>query len=333
MKYVTIVSLAALAVVIMPSVTWACACGCGVFDVGSSEMFPEGEGGMAYLEYDFQDQTQNWSGNSHAPAADNSDKEIRTSFVTVGLQYMFNRSWGAQIDVPYVQREFTTVGGASGDDTVGLDWGQLGDIRIKGIYTGFSEAMSTGVELGFKLPTGSYSHNDAYGDIDRDTEISTGSTDVLLGGFYRGNLTDFAWWKSPEPATTCPATSCNLTSNALWTWFVQAQVDVPTLVQEGYRPGVELDAAVGVVFRGWNIRGVQVSPMLQAIGSVRANDTGPAANPDNSGYERILLSPGLEFHYHRVRLYADVEVPTYEHLNGNQLVAPVLVKVLVSLGF
>ena len=74
---------------------------------------------------------------------------------------------------------------------------QSGDIRLEGIYTGFSDDMSSGLTFGVKLPTGDDSHNDAYGDIDRDSEIGTGSTDVLLGGFHRHRLTrdgSFTWF-------------------------------------------------------------------------------------------------------------------------------------------
>jgi len=45
-------------------------------------MFPSGQGGMAFLQYDYQDQNHNWSGTSQAPAANNDDKEIRTDVVT-----------------------------------------------------------------------------------------------------------------------------------------------------------------------------------------------------------------------------------------------------------
>ena len=83
-----------LAGIIAPGVVHACACGCSVFDVGTSSMFPNGQGGMAFLQYDYQDQNRNWSGSSQAPAANNDDQEIRSDFVTVGLQYMFNSSWG-----------------------------------------------------------------------------------------------------------------------------------------------------------------------------------------------------------------------------------------------
>src|SRR5580693_3389516 len=86
--------LALLAGVMVPGAAWACACGCSIFDVATSSMFPDGPGGMAFLNYDYQDQNQNWNGTSSAPAANNQDKKIETHFVTLGLQYMFNRDWG-----------------------------------------------------------------------------------------------------------------------------------------------------------------------------------------------------------------------------------------------
>ena len=97
-----------LAGILAPGVVHACACGCGVFDVATSSMFPNGAGGMAYLQYDFQDQDRNWSGTSQAPAANNPDKQIETDFFTAGFQYMFNSSWGVQLEVPYDYRTFKT---------------------------------------------------------------------------------------------------------------------------------------------------------------------------------------------------------------------------------
>src|SRR5271157_346099 len=161
--------LALLAVA--PSPARACACGCGVFEVGTSSMIPTGSGMMAFLDYDYQDQNRNWSGDSEAPAADNGDKDIRTSWYTLGLQDMFNRSWGIRLELPYEERHFTTTGGATGNDIVALDFSGIGDIRIEGIYTGFSPDLSTGLDFGLKLPAGSFKTNDAYQDIDRDSEI------------------------------------------------------------------------------------------------------------------------------------------------------------------
>jgi hypothetical protein len=300
-----------LAGILAPSVVHACACGCGVFDVGTSSMFPSGGGGMAYLQYDFQDQNRNWSGTSQAPAANNGDKQIETDFVTAGFQYMFNRSWGVQLEVPDDYRTFKTTSAAPGNPITTINWGALGDIRLEGIYTGFFADLSAGVTFGVKLPTGDWTFNNAFGDVDRDTEIGTGSTDILLGGFYRGNLD----------------------RNQKWDWFAQLQLDVPVLIQAQYRPGVELDTAAGIDYKGFSLGRVKISPVAQVILSERTSDSGAAANSDNSGYQRILLSPGIEFHIHPVKIYADAEFPVFQNFTGNQVAAPVLFKVSVSFMF
>jgi hypothetical protein len=299
-----------------PSVVHACACGCGVFDVATSSMFPQGQGGMAFLQYDYQDQNRNWSGTSQAPAANNDDKELTTDFTTLGVQYMFNSSWGAQIEVPYDYRTFKTDTG--GGNIATRNWSQLGDIRLEGIYTGFFADQSAGVTLGVKLPTGDFNFDPDV--VDRDSQLGTGSTDILLGGYYRGNIT----------------------KDEKWDWFAQALLDVPVLTQDQYRPGVELDTAAGIDYKGFSLGRVRISPVAQVIFSYRSSDSGAnasgGANDDpedgvSSGYERIMLSPGIEFHIHPVKIYADVEVPVFQNFTGNQLAAPVLFKVSMSYMF
>jgi hypothetical protein len=284
----------------------ACACGCGVFDVGTSSMFPTGNGMVAYLAYDYQNQNHNWSGSSSAPAVDNDDRKIRTQSYIFGLQSMFNRSWGAQIEVPYVDRTFDNANNAAS-----LRWSQFADVRLRGIYTGFSEDMSSGLTMGVKLPTGDFQHGEALGGIDRDTQVGTGSTDLLLGGFTRGRLF----------------------SEASWNWFSQGQLDVPVFAQDQYRPGLEVNSAAGVYYDGLSLGRAGMSPVLQVIGSVRGRDSGLAANRADTGYQRVLVSPGIEIHVDSVKIYADVELPIYQHMNGNQLVAPLLLKLSVSTMF
>ena len=97
-----------------------------------------------------------------------------------------------KFEVPYDYRTFKTVTGnpnVPNNTVTTINWGALGDIRLEGIYTGFFADQSAGVTFGLKLPTGDWTYNNAYGDVDRDSEIGTGSTDILLGGFYRGNIT------------------------------------------------------------------------------------------------------------------------------------------------
>jgi hypothetical protein len=302
--------VSALAVALLPAHAHACACGCSVFDVGTSSMLPADTGGMVYLDYAYQNQNQNWNGNSSAPADNNGDKRIETHFVTLGLQYMFNRTWGAQIELPVWNRTFNTDlnAGGSPPDVVSRNWTGLGDIRIKGIYTGLSDDLSTGLTLGLKLPTGSISHESDI--VDRDTQLGTGSTDLLLGGFHRARFGD-----------------------SHWNWFAQVELDLPALTQGEYRPGFEANAAAGIYYDGLSLGRVKISPVAQVIGSWRDSDHGADAAPADSGYERVLLAPGLEFHLHPVKIYADVEVPVFEHVTGNQLVAPVLFKLSVSYMF
>jgi len=273
-------------------------------------MIPTGAGAEAYLEYDFQDQNQNWSGGSRAPAADNPDKDIRTSWCTLGYQDMFNRSWGVRLELPYEERHFVTTGGATGGDIVAMNFSGVGDVRIEGIYTGFSPDLSRGLSFGLKLPTGSHTLNDAYGDVDRDTEIGSGSTDILLGGFTRFD------------------------AGAGWSGFTQALLEIPALTQVHYRPGTELDLALGAYYGALGFGRLKVSPVGQIKLSVRSRDTGAnSAKPVASGFARVLASPGLEMDLHPLKVYADVELPLYYHFTGNQMAAKTLLRISVSAMF
>jgi len=308
------ISFAVMAAVVAPYAAWGCACGCGVFDVATSSMLPQGPGGLLYVMYNYMDQNMNWSNGRPAPAANNGDSDIRTDFTTYGLQYMFNRDWGIQAELPYDWRHYQAFGGGA------TTWSAFGDLRVEGIYTGFVPDMSAGLTFGVKLPTGDDTH-DMTSILDRDTELGTGSTDLLLGGFYRHTL--------------------NSVAHGLF-WFSQAELDLPVLTQGGYRPGLELDTALGLYYQGLSIGKMQITPVVQAIGSERTADTGawasggvsdPPVGIKDSGYQRVLLSPGLEFDVHPFMIYADVEFDILQISRGNQLVAPELFKVVLSYSF
>lgn len=291
---------------LMPASALACACGCGVFGVGTSSLFPTGSGGQVWLDYDYLNQDQNRSGTSRSPAAGNEDKLVRTNAVTLGGQYMIDRSWGVSIELPYWERTFISEEDAADFGLKRHDSG-VADIRITGMYTGFSEDLSTGIRFGVKLPTGGF-HTPGF---DRDTSIGSGSTDLLLGAFHQGNLNK---------------------ANTL-SYFVQANWDRPIAYQRGYKPGQEFDGAAGVVYSGFTAGKVKVSPVLQVIAVHRDHDRGPESNPGDSGYDRILASPGIEVSAGDWKLYGDVELPVYERYRGQQLAAPALFKVIMSKAF
>jgi len=290
-----------------PGLSLACACGCGIFDVGTASMFPTQPGGMVWAEYDFMDQDKNWSGTSSAPADNNSDKRIRTSFINVGLQYQFSRSWGATVEVPYWQRLFKTLD-ADGVTIDSFTHGALGDIRIKGVYNGFSPDLSTGITFGLKLPTG----DSSYANFDPDTEISTGSTDTLIGAYHLGNIT----------------------ADNQWRYFTQIQWDQPIQHKADYRPGNEVIAVAGAYYEGWQVASdIKIAPVLEVSAGYRGHDGGSLGHPGDSGYTRVLVTPGVEADYKHVSVYFDVGLPVYVNTSGNQLVASQFYRMNVSYHF
>jgi hypothetical protein len=330
-RFAAVLACAAGLSTLFPSLALACACGCGIFDVGDGTLMPtdSASGFSAWFRYAYMDQNQNWENGAKAPASDNGDKQITTSFYTVGGEYRVNHSWTVMAELPIFQRALTTtddgtVFGAAGSVYTGHIT-DLGDLQVTGVYTGLSPDMSTGLSFGMKLPTGNYTGpNGPLGgsEFDRDSLPGTGSTDVMLGGYHVGKLTD----------------------DGAFTYFAQARYQFAVLTRDSYRPGNELDAAVGV---NYNFGAVgpfaKVSPLLQLLNSYRDHDSGANADPLNSGYERVLISPGVDLRLNKVRVSADVSLPIYQHTNAaanlaiegtsGQLVAPALFKVQLGYDF
>ena len=341
----TLVFIASLLLSLVPLVGFtttaahACACGCSVFDVGGLDLPQEQDhGGRIFFEYWSGDQTENYVGSSKAPGALNSDKEIKTQWYNVGFSYNFNRDWGMMVRIPTVNRTLTTDTGAFAG-IVPFNSKDIGDIEVMGVYTGFFKDMSTGIMFGVKLPTGTYT---APG-IDRDTQIGSGSTDLQLGAFHRGLLTgDNAWqyfsqilWRQPflYKAAADP----------------QGFFDGNAEVVQTYYPGAQIDGAAGIVYNNWyHVLGLdKVTPLAQVIMSHRNANSGSGSDPYNSGFDRVMISPGVELtkvvdeaNNRVIKLYADVEVPIYYRANAannagteGQLVAPYLIRVVASYNF
>lgn len=250
-----------------------------------------------FLRYAYLDQTDNWSGTASAAATDNEDRHIRTWYSTLGVQHLFNRRWGLRVELPYDQRHFATF-----DDGNGalrrVDHAQVGDIRITGIYSGFSDDMSSGVLFGVKLPNGDYT----VPGFDRDTQLGSGSTDVLFGGYRQMHLGG---------------------AESRWNGFARAQVQMPVTTRGGYRPGSEFNGAIGAYPLGLRSdSGVMLTPTLQALVSYRRPDGGVQGDPDNTGYVRVLVSPGIELQYRNWRVAVDMAAPVFQNVRGDQLIAP-----------
>jgi hypothetical protein len=323
-------SLAA-SLALAPSAAFACACGCSIFDVGQGTFLPNNanSGLEVWFRVAYMDQNQNWEGDPRAPASDNLDKRINTTFYFVGGQYVINRDWMVTVELPVFDRGVTTtddgtVFGPAGTIYTAHDFA-LGDLELTAMYTGFSKDQSTGIGFGVRAPTGDWhGPTGPLGgqEIDRDTLPGTGATALVVQGYHVGSLN----------------------KNNTLGYFLQADYQFAVATQDQYRPGNELDSAIGLTYDLGRVGPfTQVTPVLQLLNSYRVHDTGQNADPLNSGYERVLIDPGLSLQIKKVRIDADVEIPIYQHVNAaaspaiegtsGQLVAGTLLKLQAAYDF
>jgi hypothetical protein len=289
----------AVVVLLSPLPSSACACGCSVFSVGARWMMATSQGLRAFLTYDYMNQYQNWYGWHSAASSLNSDQSIRSGFYTLGIQDMLSRDWGIMVEAPVWNRYFETMDDAG--SLASVSHTSLADLRVMGMYTGISEDMSTAIQFGLKLPTGPFNQS----LMDRDTQIGSGTTDLLLGGYQMRQFDT-------------------------WGWFGQVVWEHAFDSRDGYRPGDSFDATVGVHYDNLQ-QNYRIVPMLQLAASFRASDSGPFADPANTGYSRLYISPGIEADlFPGVQLYANLKIPLLTHMTGYQLVAPALFEVTIG---
>ncbi len=267
---------------LIPGEALACACGCSVFDVGSTSLLPkEGDhGGAVYFEWDHSDQNRNWSGTSKAPADSTADKRILTDWYVVGLNYMLNRDWGVAVRIPSANRAFTTDTSATSllPDIQTFHASTLGDIEVTGMYTGFSNDMSKGLIFGVKLPTGDYTarefrprHPSRHGQHRSHPRRLFARHD-----HRRQRLAVF----QPDKIRAADPTSATLNDRS----------------QADYRPGASVDAAAGITYNNWYHVGPfdKVAPLLQVIVSHKGHDSEPSPRipiiPATTGFSFLLAS-------------------------------------------
>jgi hypothetical protein len=304
--------LLALMVALPSGAAFACAsCGCSLSSDWGSQGPSTGEGLRFDLRYDYLNQNQVRSGTGLVgswPVADH-EQELFTAnrYFTAGIDYRWNANWGVNLQLPYIDRSHATNGmNFDGTDDGTSHTQSLGDVKLVATYLGLTDAHDIGVQFGVKLPTGS--HTETFnggvmaGDaLDRGLQPGTGTTDLIVGVFKFGSLSQN------------------------WDYFAQATAQLPTNSNDDYKPGNSLNINAGLRYLGLD----NFVPQIQINSRVSAKDSGANASPDDSGGQTIYLSPGVTFAVsEKVKVYGFVQVPVYQNLNGYQL-AP---KYTVSIG-
>lgn len=289
----------------------ACAAGCGITNVATSSIIPNDSGGVVFLQYDYMSQNTNWSKNK-ASNNHNHDKRIETQTITSGIQYMFNRKFGISTTIPYVSRDVKGIEhhhGGNDELTYSKDV-KLGDIRVKGIYSGFFDDMSTGVTFGLKLPTGNYKDE----DLERNMQIGSGTTDLILGAYHVGKFAKYSDFG----------------------YFTQLNFEKALRRKDGYKPGAETSASIGTYYNSQEIGFIKkISPILQITASSKRKDSGwvDTQGNSNSGYSNVYFTPAFEVAIKDFKIYGDVSFPIYRSVNGTQLVPQNLYKMILSYNF
>ena len=311
MKISSLLLLSAAALSFAPTASACSTCGCSLSTDWEAQGLASGTGLRYDVRYDSLNQDQMRSGTGVAnpwPVAGHEDElYTHNTYITTGVDYSPNANWGFNLQIPFIYRTHATngFGGVGVDDGTSTAAG-LGDVRLLARFQGFESEHHWGVQLGFKLPTGSTNENfnggtAAGAPLDRGLQLGTGTTDMLLGVFRFGKI------------------------NQDFDFFAQASLQLPLHSYQEYRPGDVLSANLGLRYLGFG----SVVPLLQLNGKISGRDSGDNASPADTGGNTLYVSPGVTFPItSQLRGYVIWQLPVYQNLYGYQL-AP---KSILTLG-
>jgi hypothetical protein len=258
------------------------------------------------LRFEYIDQDQPMAGDSKVGVGEISQHhdEVRTInrnwLATV--DYAFNADWGISATLPLIDRDHTHIHNHRGAQLVeSWSFREVGDARVLGRRQWRSESPaaerldSYGVNLGLKLPTGKRDLSNGDGAIaERSLQPGSGTTDLLVGGFFSRTLGSGS------------------------SWFADALVQSPLDMRDDYEPGAR--ASVDLGYR--REFGAALAGMLQLNLLFKDRDKGSQAEPANTGGTFLYASPGVGYLVGKsVQVYGFVQLPLYQYVNGVQLVA------------
>jgi len=274
----------------------------------------------ADLRYEYIKQDQPMSGSRRIGVGEiprhHDEVSTRNQNWIPSVDYTLDQDWALNASVPIVDREHLHIhnhGGAKLPES--WNFTQVGDARVTArrrlatLEDQDAHSIGTfGFNVGLKLPTGSSTVTNGEGSrAERTLQPGSGTTDLLAGAYYSQAL---------------PMRDLS--------WFAQAMVQLPLNSHEDFRPGRRLTADLGVRYLATE----KTSLLLQLNGLVRGRDSGGQAEPEDSGGKALFLSPGASYALGQdVQVYAFVQLPLYQYVNGVQLTARRAIALGVSARF
>ncbi len=300
----------------------ACAsCGC-TLSSDAAMGYSASAGWRVNFQYDYIDQSQLRSGTGTAspaqvvnnPSTGELENQTINRYLTMGLSYSPNADWNVNLLIPYVIRRHTSytdttsapfdASQLNSANLSGSSSSSLGDVKVIGSYQGFLPTHNLGLQLGVKLPTGSYGSTvnfstgpSAGTPLDTSLQPGTGSTDLIVGAYYYQAISQD------------------------WDAFVNGSFQgavMQRLNQPGndYRPGNLAGLSFGLRYEA----SPKWVPQLQVNLSHKGADQGALADTLDTAGTVAYLSPGITVSVSKnLQLYGFVQLPVYSKLDGYQL--------------
>jgi len=270
------------------------------------------------LRFEYIDQDQPMAGSRKVGVGEipQHHDEVRTlNRNWIGtFDYTFNQDWGLSATLPIVDKFHTHIHNHMGEQ-IAETWNftEVGDARVLGRRQWHAESAGAqrldfyGINFGLKLPTGKTDVTNSEGELaERTLQPGTGTTDLLLGGYFSRVLGSGS------------------------TWFADLLVQAPLDSHDNFKPGTRTSLDLG--YR--KSLGDKLGLMLQLNFLHKARDSGSDAEPEDSGGKFLFLSPGASYMLtQRLQAYGFVQLPLYQYVNGVQLTADWAVAAGLSLRF
>lgn len=270
------------------------------------------------LRYEYINQKQPRTGSDRIGVGQIPHHHDEVSTVNRNLlatyTHSFNADWGMVVTAPVVDRDhlhFHNHHGAQLPERWAFT--ELGDARIAARYQlpylgDPLKPVTAGITFGLKLPTGRTNIANTAGDVaERSLQPGTGTTDVVLGGYYHQ--------RRPQ-------------QNA--SWFAQAQYQHALNNHDDFRPGDQFGIDIGYRY-GLTDR---LGALVQANFLIKQRDSGTQAEPADSGGKYASISPGLAYAVtDTLQVYGFFQKPIYQYVNGVQLTADKAIVVGLSSRF
>jgi len=258
------------------------------------------------LRYEYIDQDQPMSGSRKVGVGEirQHHDEVRTiNRNWLGtLDYTFNDAWGVAATLPILDKSHTHIHNHMGAQLIeSWNFTEVGDMRVLGRRQWRAESAAAqrldffGLNFGLKLPTGKDDVRNGEGALaERSLQPGTGTTDLLLGGYFSRVLASGS------------------------SWFADALVQTPLNEHDHFKPGARASVDLGYRMQATEKLGL----MLQLNALYKDRDSGSDAEPNDSGGKFLFLSPGASYMLTpRLQAYGFVQLPLYQYVNGVQLTA------------